>query len=58
MNDLEEQTPRQEQEDQVERTTPEVPRRLSGLEWLVKQAQRKRDTRRQNEGRAERESER
>ncbi|WP_309117617.1 hypothetical protein [Saccharothrix sp.] len=47
MNDLDAQRPepmpQPPEEERVEREKPEVPRRLSGLEWLVKQVQRQRE---------------
>ena len=49
MNDLDAQRPspqpQQEQEEAVTRREPEVPKPLSGLEWLVRQAQRRREDR-------------
>lgn len=49
MNDLDAQRPspqpQQEQKEPVERTQPGVPKQLSGLEWLVRQAQRRREER-------------
>lgn len=47
MNDLDAQRqeplPQPPEEERVEREKPEVPRRLSGLEWLAKQVQRQRE---------------
>jgi hypothetical protein len=37
--------PQQEQEEPVERQKPEDPKPLTGLEWLVRQAQRRREER-------------
>ncbi|MFE2752970.1 hypothetical protein ACFXGA_13345 [Actinosynnema sp. NPDC059335] len=49
MNDLDAQRPspqpQQEQEEPVERQKPEVRKPLTGLEWLVRQAQRRREER-------------
>ncbi|WP_367134713.1 hypothetical protein [Saccharothrix sp. HUAS TT1] len=46
MNDLDAQRPsphpQQEQEEPVERQNTEDPKPLTGLEWLVRQAQRRR----------------
>jgi hypothetical protein len=47
MNDLDalrpEPLPQPPEEERSEREKPEVPRQLSGLEWLVKQVQRQRE---------------
>ncbi|WP_433265917.1 hypothetical protein ACQPZF_39365 [Actinosynnema sp. CS-041913] len=49
MNDLDDRRPspqpQQQQEERVERERREVPKQLSGLEWLVRQAQRQRRAR-------------
>lgn len=49
MNDLDAQRPspqpQQEQEEPVERQKPEEPKPLTGLEWLVRQAQKRREER-------------
>ncbi|MFD1148102.1 hypothetical protein [Saccharothrix hoggarensis] len=49
MNDLDAQRPSpqppQEQEVPVERPKPQVPKQLTGLEWLVRQAERRRGER-------------
>ncbi|WP_447004560.1 hypothetical protein ACRAKI_34020 [Saccharothrix isguenensis] len=49
MNDLDAQRPsprpQQEQEEPVERQKPEVPKQLTGTQWLVRQAQRRREER-------------
>lgn len=48
MNDLDAQRPSprpQQEEEPVERQKPEVPKQLTGLEWLVRQAQRRREER-------------
>ncbi|NUT49058.1 MAG: hypothetical protein HOV94_17385 [Saccharothrix sp.] len=49
MNDLDAQRPspqpHQEQEEHVQRQKPQVPKPLTGLEWLVRQAQRRREER-------------
>ncbi|MBB5954796.1 hypothetical protein FHS29_001366 [Saccharothrix tamanrassetensis] len=50
MNDLDDRRPspqpQQQEEERVERDRMEVPKQLSGLEWLVRQAQRQRSVRR------------
>ena len=49
MNDLDAQRPsprpQLDQEEPVEHRKPEVPKQLTGLEWLVRQAQRRREER-------------
>lgn len=45
MNDLDDRRPSpqpQQEEERVEREKTEVPKPLTGLEWLVRQAQRQR----------------